>query len=221
MSLMGKFKALIFLFLSAPLLWAQGQEKMMALLREATAVSKDTAKLEADWRESEAELKAKLKVLEALKKRLEDETGELKERSKKESELERDLKRRLAEAEAFELKLSDFLSAFARDFEAEASKNRDTKAILSGVIAAMNSGGADAYSRACDFALALQKALDLSRGISPESALEGRYLRLGVSALISAEKSEGAESVLKMLDGERPYDFVELELPKRAKEAKK
>lgn len=214
-------KILFFLFLFSPLLQAGEYEEMMALLREATAVSKDTAKLEADWRESEAELKARLEVLGALKKRLEGEIDELKERSKKESELERDLKRRLSEAEAFELKLSDFLGDFAKGFEAEASENRDTKIILRDVVNSMNAGGADSYSRACDFALALQKALDLSKGISLENYSDGRYLRLGVSALISEEKSEGAQSVAKMLEGEKPYDFVGLEIPKKSKEAEK
>ena len=214
---MRAFKHVLILIFSAPLVWAQIE--MIPILREATEVSKDTARLEADWLDKEREFKAKIALLKSLKKSLLEQKQALIAKAKEQTELEADLNRRLAESRIFEEKLAKLLDEFAKDFSAKADERADSKIILADVLNAINSENTDVYLRASDFALSMQKALNLSDTISAQTKLGGRYLRLGVSALIDAEKSEGACEAVKMLDGELPYNFVKIELS-NAKDAK-
>lgn len=214
---MRAFKHVLIFILSAPLVWAQIE--MLPILREATEVSKDTARLEADWLDKEREFKAKIELLKSLKKSLLEQKQALIAKAKEQTELESDLNRRLAESRIFEEKLAKLLDGFAKDFSAKADERADTKIILADVLNAINSKNADVYLRASDIALSMQKALNLSDTISAQTKLGGRYLRLGVSALIDAEKSKGACEAVKMLDGELPYNFVKIELF-NAKDAK-
>ncbi len=207
---MRAFKHVLIFILSAPLVWAQIE--MLPILREATEVSKDTARLEADWLDKEREFKAKIELLKSLKKSLLEQKQALIAKAKEQTELESDLNRRLAESRIFEEKLAKLLDGFAKDFSAKADERADTKIILADVLNAINSKNADVYLRASDIALSMQKALNLSDTISAQTKLGGRYLRLGVSALIDVEKSEGACEAVKMLDGELPYNFVKIEL---------
>ena len=214
---MRAFKHVLIFILSAPLVWAQIE--MLPILREATEVSKDTARLEADWLDKEREFKAKIALLKSLKKSLLEQKQALIAKAKEQTELEADLNRRLAGSRIFEEKLAKLLDEFAKDFSAKADERADAKIILADVLNAINSEKADVYLRASDIALSMQKALNLSDTISAHTKLAGRYLRLGVSALIDAEKSEGACEAVKMLDGELPYNFVKIELS-NAKDAK-
>ena len=214
---MRAFKHVLILIFSAPLVWAQIE--MLPILREATEVSKDTARLEADWLDKESEFKAKIALLKSLKKSLLEQKQALIAKAKEQTELESDLNRRLAESRIFEEKLAKLLDGFAKDFSAKADECADSKIILADVLNAINSKDADVYLRASDIALSMQKALNLSDTISAQTKLGGRYLRLGVSALIDVEKSEGACEAVKMLDGELPYNFVKIELS-NAKDAK-
>lgn len=214
---MRAFKHVLIFILSAPLVWAQIE--MLPILREATEVSKDTARLEADWLDKEREFKAKIELLKSLKKSLLEQKQALIAKAKEQTELESDLNRRLAESRIFEEKLAKLLDGFAKDFSAKADERADSKIILADVLNAINSENTDVYLRASDIALSMQKALNLSDTISAQTKLGGRYLRLGVSALIDVEKSEGACEAVKMLDGELPYNFVKIELS-NAKDAK-
>lgn len=207
---MRAFKHVLILIFSAPLVWAQIE--MLPILREATEVSKDTARLEADWLDKEREFKAKIALLKSLKKSLLEQKQALIAKAKEHTELEADLNRRLAESRIFEEKLAKLLDGFAKDFSAKADERADSKIILADVLNAINSENTDVYLRASDFALSMQKALNLSDTISAQTKLGGRYLRLGISALIDVEKSEGACEAVKMLDGELPYNFVKIEL---------
>lgn len=204
--------AVIFFYTS--LLFGQDTEDLITVLKENTSVLKDSSNLEAKWQNQEAELKAKIKLLKTVKKRLETDISNLKKQAQKESEFEKNLRQRLDESSRFEANMSKFLDEYAISFEQNLNKNSDAKLILNDVFLTLKSDSANVYSRASDVLVALKKALELSNSISTEEKWGGKYVRIGTSTLLDVGESENVKKLSEMLEGARAYDFIEISVSK-------